>query len=58
LTRVGTKAIEYHHELYNTESGALHATADVVTVLFDQTARKALPVDEAIRERARALGIG
>ncbi|MEZ5924115.1 MAG: acyl-CoA thioesterase [Hyphomicrobiaceae bacterium] len=58
LTRLGSKAIEYHHELYNTETGALHATADVVTVLFDQVARKALPLDETMRERARALGVG
>jgi acyl-CoA thioester hydrolase len=56
LTRMGAKAIEYHHELYNTETGALHATADVVTVLFDMTARKALPVDDAMRARARELG--
>lgn len=58
LTRVGSKAIEYHHELYNTETGALHATADVVTVLFDMGARKALPVSDEMRARAKELGIG
>jgi acyl-CoA thioester hydrolase len=58
ITRLGSKAIEYHHDLYNTETGALHASADVVTVLFDLKARKALPIDDAMRARGRELGVG
>lgn len=58
LTRVGSKAIEYHHDLYNTETGDLHASADVVSVLFDLKARKALPVDDKMRAAAKELGIG
>ncbi len=57
LTRLGSKAIEYRHSLLNSESGVLHATADIVTVLFDLTARKALPIDDAIRAKGKELGL-
>lgn len=58
LTRVGTKSVEYLHSLMSSESGKLHATSANTTVLFDLVARKALVLDERIRERGRALGVG
>lgn len=58
LTKVGNKAIEYHHTLLNSETDELHATCDIVTVLFDMVARKAVPLDDRIREKAKALGVG
>jgi acyl-CoA thioester hydrolase len=58
LTKVGNTSIEYHHTLLNSESGELHATCDIVTVLFDMAARKAMPLDAAIRAKAKGLGVG
>lgn len=51
LTRIGTKSIEYRHSLLNSETGELHATCEAVTVRFDLLARKAVPLEESIRER-------
>lgn len=58
LMRVGTKSVEFRHTMLNCETGTLHATSDNITVLFDLAARKALPLDAAIRERAKGLGVG
>lgn len=55
LVRIGTKSIEYRHDLVNAETGELHATSAQVTVLFDLAQRRALPLTEAIRTRAVRL---
>jgi acyl-CoA thioester hydrolase len=56
VTRLGTKSVTYIHEMRNVETDVVHSTSEQVTVLFDLKARKAIEIDEAIRERARALG--
>lgn len=55
LVRVGTKSVEFMHEMANVETDTLHATCVGVSVLFDLAARKALALDEAIRARCAAL---
>jgi acyl-CoA thioester hydrolase len=56
VQRLGTKSVSYIHEMRNVESDLVHSTSEQVTVLFDLKARKAIELDEEIRERARALG--
>ena len=58
LTKVGNKAIGYRHTLMNSETGELHATCELVTVLFDLAARKAIPLDDVVRRNAKELGVG
>jgi hypothetical protein len=49
LTRLGTKSVEYRHEIRNAETDRLHSSSEQVTVLFDLKRRQAAPLDEAIR---------
>lgn len=58
LTRLGNKTLEYRHTLVNSETDELHATCDIVTVLFDLAARKAIVLDDGIRAKAKELGVG
>lgn len=55
VARLGTKSVTYRHEMRDPETGTLHATSEMVSVLFDLDGRVALPLTDAIRERARAL---
>ncbi|MDF2764376.1 MAG: thioesterase superfamily protein [Rhodospirillales bacterium] len=55
LVKLGTSSITYLHEMRNVESGLLHSTSELVTVLFDLDARRAAPLDAAARGRAAAL---
>lgn len=55
LLRVGGKSVEYLHRLSSTETGALHATSQLVTVLFDLEQRRAAPLLDSIRQRAASL---
>ena len=55
LTRLGTSSITYLHEMRNTETGLLHSTSELVTVLFDLEARRAAPLHPEARARAEAL---
>jgi acyl-CoA thioester hydrolase len=55
LKRIGTKSVEFLHELLNAETDTLHATSENVAVLFDLKARKAAALDDATRARAAAL---
>ncbi len=57
LKRLGTKSVEYLHELRNAETDALHSTSEQITVLFDLARRAAAPLDDAIRRRGAALGL-
>lgn len=51
LARIGTKSLTYRHRMKNTETGAIAATAEVVSVCFDLKARKSIVVPDSIRER-------
>ena len=55
LLRIGTKSVEYLHEMTDAELGTVHSTSAVVTVLFDLEARRAVPLGDAIRARCAAL---
>lgn len=44
LTRVGTKSVTQHHRMLNAETGVLAATSEIVSVHFDLTTRKSLPI--------------
>lgn len=55
LLRLGTKSIEYRHDLVNSETGELHATSAQVTVLFDLEQRCAVPLTDRIRASAAEL---
>ena len=57
LIRLGTKSVEYRHEIRNAETDRLHSTSEQVTVLFDLNRRQATPLDEAIRRRAAAMAV-
>lgn len=49
VTRVGTKSATFGLEMRHAETGALHATYDVVEVFFDPKTRKAAVMPDAVR---------
>lgn len=51
LTRLGNKSVTILHRMLNTETRALAATSEVVSVYFDLKQRKSLPIPDRIRER-------
>lgn len=53
LTKVGTKSIGIRYEMFNLVKEEMAASLDCVCVLFDQQARKAIPLSDEQRERAR-----
>jgi acyl-CoA thioester hydrolase len=55
VTKVGTKSVTAHYRMINLETGEVAAEMEAVTVQFDLTARKAVPIDEAIRARLAEL---
>ena len=55
LARLGSKSVEYRHELVNLETDVVHGTSQQVTVLFDLATRKAVPLGDGIRRRAAAM---
>jgi acyl-CoA thioester hydrolase len=55
LLKLGTSSTTYLHEMRNAETGELHSTSELVTVLFDLDVRRAAPLDARARARATAL---
>src|SRR5690606_6504372 len=55
VQKVGTKSLTYLHTMSGSDTGTVHAVAQVTTVRFDLALRRAVPLDET--ERARALGL-
>jgi acyl-CoA thioester hydrolase len=55
LVRMGTKSVEFVHEMRNVETDALHSTCAGVSVLFDLAARKAMALEDAISARCAVL---
>jgi acyl-CoA thioester hydrolase len=55
LVRLGGKSFTYLHEMHDAETGRLHATCETVTVLFDLTARRAVPIEGDLRRRAEQM---
>ena len=55
LVRLGSSSLTYLHEMRNVETGELHSSSELVTVLFNLDMRKASPLDARARARATAL---
>lgn len=55
LVKLGGKSMTYRHVMRDLPQGEVRATMQVVTVLFDLDARKAVPIEGAMRARAEAL---
>jgi acyl-CoA thioester hydrolase len=51
---VTERTIRYYNKLYNTASGALSATLDVLDIAVDRTARKATALPAQVRAKAEA----
>jgi len=49
--KVGGKSLTYRHEMSNAESGGVCATMTVTAVYFDLDQRKAIPIDETLRQK-------
>jgi acyl-CoA thioester hydrolase len=52
---VKDKSLKFRHEMRNDETGEIAATAILVGVHFDTKVRKACPIPEDLRDRARAM---
>jgi acyl-CoA thioester hydrolase len=50
VTRVGGKSVTFALRMLNADTGALHATYEVVEVFFDPATRKAAPMPGDVRE--------
>lgn len=55
VVRVGRTSLTYRHEMRGADEDRLHASMQTVTVHFDLEARRAVPLPEALRERAQRL---
>ena len=49
ISRVGAKSVTVTQKMVHAESGALHATQDMIEVFFDPTTRAAIPIPETFR---------
>jgi acyl-CoA thioester hydrolase len=54
VTRVGTKSATFHLRMHHADSGALHATYDLVEVFFSPQTRASAPMPPAVRARLEA----
>ncbi len=55
LKRIGSKSLTQHHRMINTETRALAATTEIVSVYFDLETRVSLLIPDAPRERMAAF---
>lgn len=51
VSRLGTKSCVFHLRMLHADTGALHATYDLVEVFFDPKARSSAPMPADIRAR-------
>ena len=54
VTRIGTRSCAFHLRMRHADTGALHATYDLVEVFFDPSARASAPMPQAVRDRLSA----
>jgi acyl-CoA thioester hydrolase len=52
LTKLGSKSFTTRYEMYNLSKGEVSATLESVSVYFDTNARKAILINDAMREQA------
>jgi len=55
ILAIGNKTLRFGHRLYHATTGELSCTADIVGVIFDLKARKAIPVPDELRRRAEDM---
>jgi acyl-CoA thioester hydrolase len=51
VARLGTRSCTFHLRMRHADTGALHATCDVVEVVFDPAARRSAAMPDAMRAR-------
>ena len=56
LLEVGTKSIQFMHEMINDETGEVAATTRLIAVYLDTNSRKSSPLPEDVIDRAKAGG--
>ena len=49
--RIGGRSVTFHLRMLHADTGALHATYDLVEVFFDPEARASAPIPAAVREK-------
>ena len=53
-TRLGTKSAAFHLRMHHADTGALHATYDLVEVFFDPATRRSAAMPDGVRARIAA----
>lgn len=54
VARISTRSCVFHLRMLHADTGALHATCDVVEVFFDPATRSSAPMPDAVRARLAA----
>lgn len=54
VSRIGTRSVDFHLRMHHADTGALHATYDLVEVFFDPKTRASAPMPPAVRARLEA----
>ena len=54
VTRIGTRSAAFHLRMLHADTGALHATYDLVEVFFSPETRGSAPMPEAVRAKLEA----
>ena len=54
VTRIGTKSATFRLRMRHADTGALHATYDMVEVVFDPDTRASAPMPDAVRRALEA----
>lgn len=49
VTRIGTKSAAFRLRMHHADTGVLHATYDMVEVVFDPETRSSAPMPESVR---------
>jgi acyl-CoA thioester hydrolase len=58
VQKLGGKSLTAHYQMFNLETGDVAAEMEAISVQFDLNARKAVPIDTAIRAKVEALLAG
>ena len=54
LDRIGTRSVTFTLRMRHADSGTIHATCEVVEVIFDPATRASAPMPDAMRSRLEA----
>nr|QBO56721.1 thioesterase ITB [uncultured archaeon]UMA73083.1 thioesterase ITB [uncultured archaeon] len=53
---MGSSSLRWHYEIYNETRGELSATCEIVTVAYDESLGKSVPIPDEIREKLMKAG--